>query len=99
LTAAQQSVDLHRELAALNGHAYLPDLAMSVNSLAVRLAEDGRRADAPTAALEAHALYQESRRIHGDVYNDDAARTSRLVAELSDPGETRVTDHPRVSDR
>ena len=41
LTATQEAVDLHRELAAHNRDAYLPDLAMSVNNLAIQLAEAG----------------------------------------------------------
>ena len=36
LAAAQEAVDLYRELVGLNRDAYLPDLATSVNNLAVR---------------------------------------------------------------
>ena len=41
LAAAQEAVDLRRELVGLNRDAYLPDLAVSVNNLAVRPGRGG----------------------------------------------------------
>jgi hypothetical protein len=38
LTTAQEAADHYRQLVALNRDAYLPNLAASVNNLAIRLA-------------------------------------------------------------
>ena len=53
VNAALRLVELRRDAAAVDRDAYLPDLAASVNNLAVRLAEAGRRAEGLAAAQEA----------------------------------------------
>jgi hypothetical protein len=57
---------------------------MSVNNLAVDLAQVGRRTDALAAAREAAWLYRQARQIHGPVYDDDVSRIERLVASMTD---------------
>jgi len=59
LASAQEVVDLFRELVGLNRDDYLPDLAGSVNNLAIRLAEAGRRSEGLAAAQEPVALRRE----------------------------------------
>ncbi|MEU8220142.1 hypothetical protein AB0C47_30730, partial [Micromonospora taraxaci] len=57
-----------RELVDGNRDAYLPDLAMSVNNHAVRLAEEGRRAEALAASQEAVDLRRELADGNRDAY-------------------------------
>jgi hypothetical protein len=99
LTTAQEAVDRYRQLAALNRDAHLPNLAAAVNNLANRLAETGRRTPGrPGAAQEAVWLFRQARQIHGPVYDDDVARTERLVARLTDAvGETDNAELPSTS--
>ena len=59
LVLDDQLVALNRELVQGNRAAYLPNLAMSVNNLAIRLAEAGRRAEGLAAAQEAADLRRE----------------------------------------
>ena len=49
---ALEAVELYRSLAHANPQAYAPDLAMSLNSLAIRLSESGDRVAALAAARE-----------------------------------------------
>jgi hypothetical protein len=83
LAAAQEAVDLYRELAELDRDAYLPDLAMSVNNLAGRLGEAGRRSDGLAAAQEAVDLYRELAQAEPELYGSAADRTAELVASLT----------------
>ncbi|HAI11105.1 MAG TPA: hypothetical protein DCM28_05330, partial [Phycisphaerales bacterium] len=46
LENAQQAVEIRRKLADANPDAFLPDLAMSLNNLAIQLSELGRRQEA-----------------------------------------------------
>jgi hypothetical protein len=55
----QEAVDLHRALAEGDRAAYLPALAMSVNTHAIVLAKAGRRVEALTASDEAVSLCRE----------------------------------------
>ena len=73
LSTAQEAVDLHRELTALNRDAYLPDLATSVNNHAIRLAEAGRRAEALLTPQEAVDLRRELAAGNRDAYLPDLA--------------------------
>ncbi|PZS37989.1 MAG: hypothetical protein DLM62_16195, partial [Pseudonocardiales bacterium] len=52
-------VDLHRVATETDRDIHLPDLAMSMNNLAIRLAEAGRRAEGLAAAQEAVERYRE----------------------------------------
>ena len=56
---------------------------MSVNNLAIRLGEAGRRAEALTTAQQAVTLYQELARVHPDVFGPEVERALGLVAALS----------------
>ena len=82
LRTAATLVDLYRELAAGNRDAYLPNLAMSVNNLALRLAETGRRAEALDCAREASAHYHELSRTNPDAFRPAAERADSFVAAL-----------------
>ncbi|MGH3855707.1 MAG: hypothetical protein ACRDR6_19910, partial [Pseudonocardiaceae bacterium] len=83
LAAAQEAVQLDRELVELNRDAYLPDLAMSVHNLANRLAEAGRRAEALAAAQEASTYYHDLARTDHDVFGPAAEQADDLVTALS----------------
>jgi hypothetical protein len=76
------------ELLRTAGHgdrdAHLPDLAMSVNNLAVDLAEVGRRAEGLTAAQEAVTLYRELARSEHDMYGPRVERAEALTASLAE---------------
>jgi hypothetical protein len=85
LATAQETVDLDRELTALNRDAHVPDLARSLTTLARQLQGVGQHFNALAAAREAAQLYHLVRRIHGDVYADDVSRAERLVASLTGP--------------
>ncbi|WP_346113191.1 trypsin-like peptidase domain-containing protein, partial [Nonomuraea maheshkhaliensis] len=67
------SVEIYRELAELNRDAYLPDLAMSLNNHAIRLAEVGRRAEAVPVSEEAVRLRRELAELNRDAYLPDLA--------------------------
>jgi hypothetical protein len=82
LVATQQAVELRRELVELNRDAYLPDLAGSVNNLAIGLAEVGRRAEGLTRALEASAYYHDLAEAEPDVFRSAAERADNLVTAL-----------------
>ena len=56
LAAAQEAASLYRALAAARPDAFTPNLAMSLNNLAVMQSGLGRREDALAAAQEALAL-------------------------------------------
>jgi tetratricopeptide (TPR) repeat protein len=53
LAAAQEAVDIYRDLARARPEAFTPDLAMSLNNLANCLSALGRREEALAAAQEA----------------------------------------------
>ena len=55
---------------------------MSVNNLAVHLAEAGRRADGLAAAQEAVHLYRELAQADFEVYEPVANRVAELIAWL-----------------
>ena len=67
-----------------NRDAYLPDLAMSVNNLANRLAESGRRAEGLTAAQEATQLYRELVAENPAIFGPRAEQAGALAASLSE---------------
>jgi hypothetical protein len=80
----QEAVELHREPATLNRDAYLPDLAGSLNNLAIRLAEAGRRTDALTIGGEAANHYREVATAHTGVFAADGARVDALLTWLAE---------------
>ena len=84
MAAAQEAVDLRRELAESNRDAYLPNLAGSVNNLAIQLAEAGRRAEGLAAAQEAVELYHELADVSPDVFGPEVDQARGLVAALGE---------------
>lgn len=82
LLSDDETVDLYEELADLNRDAYLPDLAGSVNNLASRLAEAGRRADGLAAAQEAVQVYSELAESEPVLYALAAGQAAEFVAGL-----------------
>ncbi len=58
LRANQEAVDLYRKLAAAEPEEFLPDLARSLNNLALNLSDRERHAEALQAAQEAIDLYR-----------------------------------------
>ena len=80
-------VEQHRTAVASDRDAYLPDLAGSVNNLALRLGEAGRRADGLTAAQEAVTLYRELAALNRDAYLPDLAMSvNNLAIDLAEAG-------------
>jgi hypothetical protein len=71
----------------LNRDAYLPALAGSVNNLAVRLGESGRRVEALAAAQEAVALCRELVELNRDAFLPDLAMSvNKLAIDLAESG-------------
>lgn len=89
IPVTQWAVELYRELVELNRDAYLPDLAMSVNTLAIRLAEAGRRAEALTAAQQAAELYRELARAEPELFAALASQAEDLVVALDEKASPR----------
>ena len=88
LQAAQEAVDLYRELAAARPDVFKPDLAMSLNNLANSLRDLGQSEPALQAAQEAVDLYRELAAARPDVFKPDlAASLNNLAAMLSDLGQ------------
>ena len=84
---ASQAADLYRRLAEVAPDAYLPDLAMSLNNLAMFLSEVGRRADALAPATEAVTIRRRLAEVAPDAYLPDlAASLNNLAASLSEVG-------------
>jgi hypothetical protein len=80
-------VALHRAAAASDRDAYLPDLAMSVTNLAIRLAEAGRRVEGLTAAQEAVEWYRELIAGNRAAYLPDLAMSvTNLAIQLAGAG-------------
>ncbi|WP_165502675.1 tetratricopeptide repeat protein [Actinomadura fibrosa] len=74
--------DLFRTLARTNRDVYLPDLAMSLNNYAVRLAETGRRAEAVPVSEEAVRLRRELTGLNRDAYLPNLAMSLNNYAAL-----------------
>ena len=87
LDAAQQAVDLYRDLASASPAAYLPDLAAAVNNLALRLADMGRREEALAAAEEAVAIRRDLADANPAAYLPDlAAAVNNLANQQAGAG-------------
>ena len=80
LLAAQEAVDLYRELAAQRPDMFRPDLAGSLNNLANMLSALGQREPALLAAQEAVDLYRELAAQRPDVYRPDLAMSLIVLA-------------------
>ena len=90
MSAAQEAADLRREPGGLNRDAYLPDLATSLNNLAVRLGETSRRAEGLAAAQGAVDLYRELAEVAPEVYEDGPPRPQRAAQPSREPGQARL---------
>ncbi|HET8658791.1 MAG TPA: caspase family protein, partial [Micromonosporaceae bacterium] len=78
--AAQPGVALLRGLAQANPDAYLPNLAASLNNLAVHLAEVGRRDQALAPITEAVDIYRRLAQANPDAYLPDLAMSLNNLA-------------------
>ena len=77
--------DILRLLAEANPDAYLPDLAMSLSNLGVRLAEAGQRQAALAPAREAAGTYRQLAAANPDAYLPGLATTlNNLAARLTE---------------
>ena len=80
LDASQEAVTLYRELAALNRDAYLPDLAMSVNNLAIRPGGGRAAGRGPGRRPEAVTVRRELAAPNRDAYLPDLAMSINNLA-------------------
>ncbi|WP_327259810.1 tetratricopeptide repeat protein [Streptomyces sp. NBC_01240] len=77
----------YRTLAEANPDAYLPDLAMSLNNLSVRLGEAGRRAEGLAASQEAVRVRRTLAEASPDAYLPDLAMSlNNLSIRLGEVG-------------
>ncbi|EJG14397.1 tetratricopeptide repeat protein, partial [Actinomyces sp. ICM47] len=85
---AREAVRLRRVLAEASPQAYTPDLAGSLNNLAIRLSEVGERGEALVVAREAVDAYQVLAEASPQAYTPDlAASLSNLANCLSSMGD------------
>ncbi|MBV9160816.1 MAG: hypothetical protein JO281_04490 [Pseudonocardiales bacterium] len=84
LTITEALVTRLRAAATTDRDAYLPALAMSVNNLAIRLGEAGRRAEGLAAAQEAATLYRELAAENPDVFGPAAENAQNLMSALGE---------------
>ena len=82
LETAQEATALYRTLAEHNPDAYTPNLARSLNNLALLLAEHGRLDEALETAQEATALYLTLAEHNPDAYTPNLARSLKKLARL-----------------
>ncbi|MFE6713874.1 tetratricopeptide repeat protein, partial [Streptomyces sp. NPDC057695] len=77
----------YRALAKTNPDAYLPNLAMSLNNLSIRLADVGRREEGLAAVEEAVGHYRALAKTNPDAYLPNLAMSlNNLSADLADVG-------------
>jgi tetratricopeptide (TPR) repeat protein len=87
LAAAQEAVNIRRDLARARPDAFTPDLAGSLNNLANMLSDLGRREEALTAAQEAADFYRDLARARPDAFTPDLAGSlNNRAAMLSELG-------------
>ncbi|QTR01275.1 tetratricopeptide repeat protein, partial [Saccharothrix algeriensis] len=87
LEPAQRAVGIFSELAETNPDTHLPNLAMSLNNLANRLAEVGRREQALEPAQRAVGIYSELAETNPDAYLPDFAMSlNNLAVNLAEVG-------------
>jgi tetratricopeptide (TPR) repeat protein len=87
---AEEAVRLRRTLAAARPDAFTPDLALSLNNLANRLSDLGRREEALTAAEEAVRHYRALAAARPDAFGVELARSLWVLGDLY--GETGNLD-------
>ena len=79
-TLTSQAVDYHRQLAATRPDELTPDLAMSLNTLALRLADLGRREEALAAIEEAVSLRRQLAAARPEAFTPDLAASLNTLA-------------------
>jgi tetratricopeptide (TPR) repeat protein len=84
LAAAQEAAGLYRALAGARPEAFTPDLASSLNNLAIGLSELGWREEALAAAKEAVQIRRALATARPEVFTPDLAKSlNNLAAMLS----------------
>ena len=80
LQTAQEAVTIRRNLAEHNPAAYTPDLAASLNNLAIYLDSNGQQREALTTAQEATNLYRTLAEHNPAAYTPDLAGSLNTLA-------------------
>ena len=80
---------MRRTLARQNPDAFTPDLAMSLNNLANRLSDLGRRTDALLPAQEAVDLRRTLARQNPDAFTPDLASSLGMFGQVLEANERR----------
>jgi hypothetical protein len=75
LQAAQESVEILRQLAQQNPDTFLPDLARSLNNMGIWLSTLGRREEALQATQESVEILRQLAQQHPDAFLPDLARS------------------------
>jgi tetratricopeptide (TPR) repeat protein len=75
-------VRISRQLAQARPDAFLPDLAMSLNNLAIMLSDLGRREEALAQAEEAVRLYRQLAQARPDAFLPDLARSLAVAGNI-----------------
>jgi len=84
----QEALGIYQKLAEKNPEAYLPDVAMTLNNLAVLLKDQGQFAEAKEAYQEALGIYQKLAEKNPEAYLPDVAMTlNNLAVLLKDQGQ------------
>ena len=87
-TPAQEAVAIYRRLVLSNAAAYLPDLAGSLNNLAIRLSDLGDRQGALIPAQEAVTIYRRLAQANTAAFEPDLATSlNNLASSLRGVGE------------
>ena len=86
LEVAQQAAGLYRDLVEVSPAAYTPDLARSLNNLAIGLSEVGRSDDALEVAQQAAGLYRDLVEVSPAAYTPDLARSLNNLTKLLSQG-------------
>jgi tetratricopeptide (TPR) repeat protein len=82
LAVGREAVDPRRRLVQADRAAHLPDLASSLNNVAIWLTGLDRREEAWRAAEEAADVYRELVRLNPDAYQADLARCLNNIGVL-----------------
>src|SRR5208283_5421087 len=94
LAAIEDAVTINRELARGRPDAFRPDLATSLNNLAIRLGDLGRREDALAAIQDAVTIRRELAARWFDAHGRELERSLRVAAWL-EHGEDLSDASPR----
>ncbi|SFV89327.1 hypothetical protein MNB_SUP05-SYMBIONT-5-542 [hydrothermal vent metagenome] len=78
----QNSLEIYRTLAKTNPDVYQPDVAMTLNNLAVLYSNQDQNTQAKKAYDEALEIYQTLAKTNPDVYQPDVATTLNNLARL-----------------